>query len=130
MATLDEFDFEIRYIKGKENKVVDSLSRWVQVNHVATMSSYGIDLHDRILQLGQKYVRYMDIVYTLEQRIGTSTCDSRGIGILDDIGKAIVDSIGTGIGDSRGTSTGISEGAQDMDYFLTTDGLVRFRDVI
>ena len=27
LAFLNEFDFEVRHIKGKENKVVDSLSR-------------------------------------------------------------------------------------------------------
>jgi len=36
LATLHEFDFEIRYIKGKENRVVDALSRRVWVNHIAT----------------------------------------------------------------------------------------------
>ena len=41
-----EFDFEIRYIKGKEDKVADALSRKVQLNHVVAISSYGIDLHD------------------------------------------------------------------------------------
>jgi len=44
LATISEFDFEIRYIKGKENNVVDALSRRVQVNHMSTMSSYRIDL--------------------------------------------------------------------------------------
>ena len=44
MATISEFDFEIRYIKGKENRVADALIRWIQVNHIETMSSYGIDL--------------------------------------------------------------------------------------
>lgn len=29
LATLSEFDFEIKYIKGKENQVVDALSRRV-----------------------------------------------------------------------------------------------------
>eukprot|EP00253_Pinus_taeda_P025539 PITA_25539 len=38
LDTLSQFDFEIRYIKGKENRVVDSLSRKVQVNHIATSS--------------------------------------------------------------------------------------------
>ena len=32
---LCEFDFEIKHIKGKENKVVDALSRKVQEMHVA-----------------------------------------------------------------------------------------------
>lgn len=44
MVTLSEFDLELRYIKGKENMVVDALSRRVQVNHIVSMSSYGKDL--------------------------------------------------------------------------------------
>ena len=55
---LSEFDFKIRYIKGKENRVANALSRRVQVNHIATMSSYGTDLHDHILQAGQQDDRY------------------------------------------------------------------------
>ena len=46
---LSEFDFEINYMKGKENQVDDAFNRKVQVNHIATMRSYGIYLHDRIL---------------------------------------------------------------------------------
>ena len=44
LAMINEFDFEIRYIKGKENRVEDSLSKWVKVNHLATMGFYGTDL--------------------------------------------------------------------------------------
>jgi len=46
LAMISEFEFEIRYIKGKENKVVDALSRRIQVNHIETMSSYRTDLKD------------------------------------------------------------------------------------
>ena len=35
---LYEFDFEIKHIKGKENKVVDALSRKVHEMHVASLS--------------------------------------------------------------------------------------------
>ena len=48
LSMINEFDFKIRYIKGKENRVADPLSRRVQVNHLATMSSYGTNLQDRI----------------------------------------------------------------------------------
>ena len=40
LTILNEFDFEIKFIKGKDNKVVDALSKRVQVNHISTMSSY------------------------------------------------------------------------------------------
>jgi len=46
---ISEFDFEIMYIKGKENMVADALSRSVQLNQIVTMSSYVIDLHNWIL---------------------------------------------------------------------------------
>lgn len=44
LATLNDLDFGIRYVKGKENRVTDALSKNVQVNHVATMSYYGTEL--------------------------------------------------------------------------------------
>ena len=49
MATINKFDFKIKYIKGKENMVVGALSIWVQVHHLAAMRSYGTNLQDRIL---------------------------------------------------------------------------------
>jgi hypothetical protein len=39
MALLTEFDFEIKHIKGKENKVADSLSRSMKTIHLAAVSS-------------------------------------------------------------------------------------------
>lgn len=29
LATISGFDFEIKYMKGKENKVADVLSKWI-----------------------------------------------------------------------------------------------------
>ena len=118
LAMISEFDFEIRYIKGKENRVVDSLNRWVKVHFLVAMSSYGTDLQDRILWVGQQDVRYMDILHRLQQSTGTGTATGGGVGT----------SIGTGDGTGIGTSsgTGIGVGAQDLDYYLIVDGLVKF----
>ena len=43
LGTLSEFDFEMRYINKKENKVVDALYRRVQVNHIPIVRYYGTD---------------------------------------------------------------------------------------
>jgi len=44
LAIPSEFEFEIIYIQGKENRVVDALSRRVKVNHISAMSSYRTNL--------------------------------------------------------------------------------------
>ena len=58
LAMISEFYFEIRYIKEKENRVVDVLSRRVHVNHIGDIISYGTNLHDQILQAGQRDHKY------------------------------------------------------------------------
>ena len=46
---LCEFDFEIKHIKGKENKVSDALSRKVQEMHVASLSICQSELKEQIV---------------------------------------------------------------------------------
>ena len=46
---LCEFDFEIKHIKGKKNKVVDALNREVKEMHVASISIYQSDLRQLIV---------------------------------------------------------------------------------
>ena len=48
MEFLCEFDFKIKHIKGKENKVADALSRKVQEMHVASLSIYQSNLKRHI----------------------------------------------------------------------------------
>ena len=48
LAFLSEYDFEIKHIKGKENKVVDALSRNVVTSFVASISIYKIELKDKL----------------------------------------------------------------------------------
>jgi hypothetical protein len=47
---LCEYDFDIKHIKGKENKVVDALSRKVHKLHATTISMYKTEIKDRILE--------------------------------------------------------------------------------
>ena len=46
---LCEFDFEIKHIKGKENKVAYALSRKMQEMHVASLSIFQSDLRQQIV---------------------------------------------------------------------------------
>jgi hypothetical protein len=46
---LSEYDFDIKHIKGKDNKVVDEIRRRVHEMHLTTISMYQSDLKDRIL---------------------------------------------------------------------------------
>ena len=48
LAFLSEYDFEIKHIKGKENKVVDALSRNAITSFIATISSYKTELDDKL----------------------------------------------------------------------------------
>ena len=47
---LCEYDFDIRHIKGKDNKVVDGLSRKVHELHATAISMYQTDIKSRILE--------------------------------------------------------------------------------
>ena len=49
LATISEFEFEIRYIKSKENRVAYAIRRHIQVHHLEAMSSYGTYLQDKVL---------------------------------------------------------------------------------
>jgi hypothetical protein len=48
MDLLSEFDFEIKHIKGKENRVVDALSRSMKVVHLAVVSASESDIKERV----------------------------------------------------------------------------------
>jgi hypothetical protein len=48
MALLSEFDFEIKHIKGKENRVADALSRSMKMIHLAAVSTYETNVKSRV----------------------------------------------------------------------------------
>jgi hypothetical protein len=50
LGFLNEYDFDIKHTKGKENKVVDALNKRVHEMHARTISMYQSYLKDRILE--------------------------------------------------------------------------------
>ena len=48
LAFLSEYDFKIKHIKRKENKVVDSLRSNAVTSFVAAISSYKTDIEDKL----------------------------------------------------------------------------------
>jgi hypothetical protein len=58
---LSEYEFDIKHIKCKENKVIDSLRSRVHEMHAKTISMYKSYLKDRILEVANSYQQYMEI---------------------------------------------------------------------
>ena len=65
---LCEYDFDIKHIKGKENKVVDALSRKLHDLHATTISMYRTDIKDRVLEAANVDLQFRDLVAKLHQR--------------------------------------------------------------
>jgi hypothetical protein len=64
---LYEYDFDIKHIKGKENKVADALNKRVHELHATTIIMYQIDIKSRILEAANAYLQYKDLVAKLQQ---------------------------------------------------------------
>jgi hypothetical protein len=63
---LCEYDFDIKHIKGKENKVVDALSRKVHELHAIDISMYRNEIKDRILEETNVDLQYRGLVANLQ----------------------------------------------------------------
>ena len=50
MELLCEYDFDIKHIKGKGNKVVDALGRKIHVMYVASISTSTSNFKDKIIE--------------------------------------------------------------------------------
>ena len=68
MEFLCEFDFEIKHIKGKENKVDDALSRKVQEMHVASLSICQSDLRQKFVSHAAGDELYEQVKDKLQQQ--------------------------------------------------------------
>jgi hypothetical protein len=79
---LNEYDFDIKHIKGKEKKVVDALNRRVHEMHATTIIMYQKNLCDKILEVGKSDLRYVDIKANLQQ--GMSQWNLKGYELRED----------------------------------------------
>jgi hypothetical protein len=77
---LCEYDFDIKHIKGKENKVVDALSRKVHELHATTISMYWTEMKDRILEAANTNLPYKSLVAKLQQCERPQTKESHTLG--------------------------------------------------
>ena len=66
---LGEFDFEIKHIKGKENKETDALSRKVREMHVASISIFQSKLRQQIINHVAEDELYVQVKDKLQQQI-------------------------------------------------------------
>jgi hypothetical protein len=67
MALLSEFDFEIKHIKGKENRVVYALSRTMKVIHLAVVSTCETNVKERVKSAQETNAFFKTVKSYLEQ---------------------------------------------------------------
>ena len=67
LAFLSEYDFEIQHIKGKENKVVDALSRNAKLNFTAAISTYASDLNEQLTEGVKQDENYQKLQVTAKE---------------------------------------------------------------
>jgi hypothetical protein len=67
IVLLSEFDFEIKYINGKENRVVDALSRSMKVIHLAAVSTYETDVREKFKNVQETNAFFETVKLYLEQ---------------------------------------------------------------
>jgi hypothetical protein len=67
MALLSNFDFEIKHIKGKENRMVDSLSRSIKMIHLAMVSTCEKNVKERIRNSQETYAFFKTMTSYLRQ---------------------------------------------------------------
>ena len=67
MEFLCEYDFYIKHMKWKENKVADALSMRVHELHATTISMYQTNIKGIILEAANVDLQYMELVTKLQQ---------------------------------------------------------------
>jgi hypothetical protein len=64
---LYEYDFDIKHIKGNENKVADALNKRVHELHTKAIILYQSYFKDRIVEAAKVDLQYIELVTKLKQ---------------------------------------------------------------
>ena len=64
---LSEYHFELKHIKGKENKVADALSRRNHMIYEVTLSQIDADLHEKIRTANKVDPFFVEILKKVQQ---------------------------------------------------------------
>jgi hypothetical protein len=64
---INEYDFDIKHIKGKENKVDDELRRRVHEMHATTITMCQSELKHKIVKVAESDRKYMELKEKLKQ---------------------------------------------------------------
>jgi hypothetical protein len=67
MTLLSEFDFEIKHIKGKDNRVVDALSRSMKVVHLEVVRTSESYIKERVKNAQETYAFFKTVTSYLKQ---------------------------------------------------------------
>jgi hypothetical protein len=67
LESLSEYNFDIKHIKGKENKVVDELSMRAHEIHAIAIRMYCLDIKRISLEVVESYQHYAYITEGLQQ---------------------------------------------------------------
>jgi hypothetical protein len=78
---LSEYDFDIKHIKGKENKVADALSRKVHELHATIITMYQTDIKRKIMKAANADLQYKELVAMLQQGKMLQKVDNYKLGI-------------------------------------------------
>ena len=76
LAFLSQYDFEIFHIKGKENKVVDDLSKNAKLNFIAAINTYKTDLEQQL----EEGIRLDENYQKLQAKVTERLIESLSIG--------------------------------------------------
>ena len=67
LSFLSEYHFKLNHIKGKENKIVDALSRRAHMLYEVTLSQIDSDLHGRIITTGRVDHFYVGVLKNIQE---------------------------------------------------------------